>query len=62
MPQEPIFGPRQQRTIYLPVELNQALIKAQGQLHITGNGLFTQIIREWLAGNGYLPEREEAKA
>ncbi len=57
MPQEPIFGPRQQRTIYIPVELNDALIKVQGQLHISGNGLFTQIIREWLAENGYIPER-----
>ena len=62
MPQEPIFGPRQQRTIYLPIELHQALIKAQGQLHITGNGLFTQIIREWLAENGYLPAKEEVGA
>ncbi|KKL68682.1 hypothetical protein LCGC14_2122540 [marine sediment metagenome] len=61
MPREPIFGERQQRTIYLPVELHAALIKAQGHLHMTGNGLFTQIIREWLAENSYLPEREEVK-
>ena len=52
MPQEPIFGPRQQRTLYLPVEMNDALIAAQRRLHITGNGLLTQIIREWLQEHG----------
>ena len=60
MPQEPIFGPRQQRTLYLPVELHDALGRAQGRLHITGNGLLTQIIREWLAANGYLSDPEKA--
>ena len=58
MPQEPIFGPRQQRTLNLPVELHKALFDAQRQLHITGNGLLTQIIREWLAENGYLPGQQ----
>ena len=61
MPQEPIFGPRQRRTLDLPVELNEALVAAQRRLHITGNGLLTQIVREWLAANGYRPEREEVK-
>ncbi len=62
MPLEPIYGPRRQRTLYLPLELNDALNKAQRQLHISGNGLLTQIIREWLSENGHLsePEREEA--
>ena len=57
MPQEPIFGPRQQRTLYLPVELHDALVEAQGDRHVTGNGLLTQIIREWLINKSYLPER-----
>ena len=62
MPKEPIFGERLVRTVYLPIELHEAFIKAHRQLHMTGNALFTQIINEWLAENGYLPEREEVKA
>ena len=62
MPREPIFGPRRPRNFLLAVELDDLLLQAQRERHMTGNAFLTQLVRDWLQTNGYLPEREEVPA
>lgn len=62
MPRQSIFGNRTRNTILLPSHISDALRGAARTEHMSANALHTRILQQWLAENGYLPEREEVKA